>query len=118
MGCPDRLWGDLLMIPKPLGRFGGCPVSTGLRHACLRLLAQIADQTYQPLRQAVISQVRVSDFVLGPGLHLLASFLCAFSFPLSFSFSFVLVNLWVMIRGAGVVWRRVGTLASPVLVLA
>jgi hypothetical protein len=40
----------------------------------------------------------VSDFVLGPGLHLLASFLCAFSFPLSFSFSFVLVNLWVMIR--------------------
>src|SRR5713226_3010164 len=45
----------------------------------------------------------MSDFLLGPRLHFLASFLFVFSLPLSFSFSFVLVNLWVMIRrdGAG-----------------
>src|SRR6266851_1741085 len=40
----------------------------------------------------------MSDFLLGPRLHFLASFLFVFSLPLSFSFSFVLVNLWVMIR--------------------
>src|SRR5216684_1779591 len=96
MGRPDRLGGDLLVIPKPIDRFGGRPIPTGLGHARFGLVTQIGDDADQPLAQPAISKLGVSDFLLRPGLHLLPSFL---SVPLLLPSEFLLLGRSCQLMG-------------------
>ncbi len=69
LDCPDRSWGDALVIPKAVDGLGRGPGASGLWDARRWLRCEGGDDLTKALIEAVVAEVGVAHFLRDPGVQ-------------------------------------------------